>query len=670
MFNKFEDIISKQKNLEGYKKLIQFINGIDNGNRHGIYVYVGTGLSFYFQSWGEPFYQITNDIIKREETKLMFPYLFQKINNAIKEKEGISDNEIKSEILKLKCKTIYEAVAKKCTQCIISYNNKNKKEYIIKQKEANRYINTLARKISNHNDLLYLLENETEKCLRALYKNNEFLCLGEILNDFMVINGEGVIPNGEPFNNMFATKVNEKKNHLDFPFDQNKSVFLIPYLSEEFITTNVDDSISVAHKICDKRGPHIYFNNEDLNSKNQPGVVHIHGEMSQVSTFIMTARDYDENYIKNGKIDLDKPLVQFLRKISENSHLVFLGASLSEHDLAIQTMEETLSKNIDPPGMGGEVYHHIAFIKDEDDPDKVNYDKVRLLAKGILPVFTKEFADQATFLREALREAHSNYWKQNYFDNQLSSIEGCKGYCKSKLSCDKCPDKINCDKSIFCDKCEKLEFVIGKMESTEPFEDIPISKTQIKKLLCTIKPFLYDDNNVRTSHWRICQVNDDKFCFHEDENPARYNLPLGNTIYFIIEDWEQDSINTKVAEIKKYCKNQENFHRQAEIKVRVIYIEDNSFCDITEEQISKRLRDNELRRFDNHLKNIANKLNENLTLEQIMILVGELSYLEDYHKNHECIIREYKDQLNEKKYSLDADDNDYTNSTKKLSIKH
>ena len=397
--------------------------------------------------------------------------------------------------------------------------------------------------------------NSQKKELEKLYKKKQYMELGDELDK--VIKS---VSRTTDFNKEFIRVLKEMGND-SFNFDEKKVAFLIPFLSYKHITTNCDDSIQRAYKIVKDFTPGLLCNSsEDLTrekfiTEDTPTVIHIHGSWDDYESLIMTHKKYCKEYKTEGEINYNAPIVKFLKKSAAKKHLIFLGSSLSKDDLAILVMKNELKINERIYGQVTASKSHIAFLKKTDHQEQLMLSN-NLEEYGVQVFFTKEYEDQSTVLREAIREVKNPYWnKQNIFYK----------------CCNNCDDK--------CSTCSKpIEIINEIMKSKAIYRIAEIDYKQQINLGPTLKKYLYDDVDRRTYKWRLCIINDIKpFDFDYNSpnpNPKRYNLPLGNTIFIIGGNkMTNDDVEECIKKIKKWVYSDDRKRKfNGNIRIRIIKI--------------------------------------------------------------------------------------------------
>ncbi len=473
--NKFEDIMDFGSNYTNFKLLSELVT-LDNVCN--LVPYIGTGLSFYYKSWGEPFKDVID--IMNEFVHHINPNFYDEFNK--------------------------------------------------------------------------LLEDD----------NPDYLSIGDQLSQYCNDDGQG------DFNTIFTKAICQKQNdedHKNIPTQYNgeiptDAIYLIPYIkANTVITTNCDDSLQkvyLEHKDDDmcafmETCKTSYY--DRINNNQNKKIHYLHGHYTNKESLVMTRTDYDEAY-SSGNVMFNNQA--YLCEIAEHGNMLFLGVGLqidekgNFSDLAIEMIKECLKIKKNPA-------RHIALFSRSDSQFGANNDDLiknkrrRLLDNSIQCIFTIDFSDYSIILLEALREARSEYWNQDYMR--------CNSPASDSLR------KFICSKKMY-------EYYCVKSEDPEQF---------IKE---SLKEYLYGETmSNRTSDWRICRVNSNEFCFYDESTKfsiENYHLPVGNTIYIIGgNNMYNDKVTKIISDIHDWtsCNNKNNRFLNdrkkkfgSKIKIRVIEI--------------------------------------------------------------------------------------------------
>lgn len=544
MIYPLEYLLRNTENREAYERLCRVFCDI--------VPYVGTGISFYCQSWGAPFKSII-EVLKRSSA-VKNNYFFRPLTEEEKQRA----HRALSYTTNNEDKTIYSTLVEYMQSAI---------DYIDKNTEAEEErIQIRLPKTGG--------KEETKQiwaALQGLYNSYKFLELGELLNIFCET------LKAKTFNLYFFEAINRftqnsgekvKNDHEMLRGLQDKynnealppSRWFLPYLGEDkkfAITTNTDNSLTTVyseHKYHEQNTAPMSFSGKseraiwDTIPKETMKIYHIHGfqlnpNRNTSQTFVMTWSDYRKAYHhKEGSSS------EVLENTFINDTLLFVGASL-EKDITVDLMKKAASSH----AFTGK---HVAFLC------KPKEEKINRLANAMatLCIATPDFPSYSSIFCQLIRENKTKEWG---VINQVlrNNIHGKAEYGRKILQFLDSNDQFD----IFSE-----EMIEGELEASV--------YPAIKKRLA--------HNGLRTYQWSVCRVDDDSFSFPikpftTTENGQNtyyldsYAAPLGSTIYIIGgHNCTREGVNKLISEISKWTMvHATNYWKsRKQVKIRIIRV--------------------------------------------------------------------------------------------------
>lgn len=357
---KFEDIMRCDRdNWNSFLHLVK--------NFYNIACYIGTGLSLYYRSWGEPFVWIL-DRMKSDG------YLERLDTDAIK----VSG------------------------ECGIPINGAEEEEVY---RQLRDYVNNCK-----YLEVGEVLENILKKHGTTF---NKYFCkaIQEQNNRAAALAGKDI----------------EQIRNGGLPED---SIYYVPYIGRKvqgtYITTNCDNSIEMAfsdlqisyHQYSGADLCHRDIKHAEDNENNEKQIFYIHGRVhpqrDDSKSLVMANKSYDKKYSIKDRRTFN---IALLEKISFRKTFLFLGASL-DGDPAVQFIK---------PRIATSECHHVAFFKMPTIPEEQRRmhiaDRKQFLERlSIGTIFLPDFSCYSTVLCQLIREAKSRFWNfQSIFSAYLLS---------------------------------------------------------------------------------------------------------------------------------------------------------------------------------------------------------------------------------------------------------
>ena len=526
--------------------------------------YVGTGLSFYYKSWGEPFKKILNDL--RNDDRFNVNCFYEPLNRdqRSRAKNAVTFITKGHRLAKGICLA-------ECLQMAVEAMNEPRRKKIKSIYYAD-----------GQRDSRIIWRN-----LDTLYQKKLYIELGEMINIIsMTIRG---ISFDRLFSDVLIARSTTKADEIASAEAKIKSmkdlyykdplpeaVWYIPYLGSEsniVFTTNTDGSLNRVYRHAIGNAPVAYHSKSAVEEIKRTAeehrvAYHIHGyqfenEIDTSNTFIMTWSDYQKAYTQNE----GSPLRMIL-DYARNGHFLFIGASL-ESDATVEQMrkitQELMLAN-----------KHVAFFRKEKSVKaqcNLNNKRIDLtnnMATQIL--LFPDYRQYSSVLCQLIRENTQKEW--GVYTEIVRCQETMDGAFSKKVS--------------------------SFLESNTSFStfDREINENELNTLLYPELQKCIVENEERSFRWSVCRVAQDGFVFpiKEGNNTClleTYSAPLGNTIYIIGgSNLTEKARNSLADTIKKWTRVHEKGYwtpNNALVKVRVFLV--NAVGDMTPNTIVKQLFD-------------------------------------------------------------------------------
>lgn len=541
-------------------------------NFDSIVPYIGTGLSFYFRGWWEPFQAIISDI---KGTKKLDSFDFQ---------SPLSDED-KSQALEMlqKYGNNVDDSPESLLQCL---------EIAIKamddaQSDTEKKIGSIIPADTKSEDI----KSQIWETINRLYKSDRYLEVGELLDliSYVVFK--------KHFNIWFFEKIDMRRKDVAQKITQEEkkinnltslanidilpeSNWFLPYFGKNchfIITTNTDDTLDevyrrilgttnkllsgkdVKTKVYDERKRCLKTGNEA-----EKIVYHIHGYQPSkhedtTDTFIMTWSDYWHAYKKGN----NKSSMRVLEECFSHDSFVFLGASLAQDETVAIMKEETKKEHT--------INKHVAFFQTERISNTEASNLRTEMATHVLT--TPDFIDYSTILCQIVRENKNHEWSvyRQIINNTYE------------------PDPT------WQKKIEEFLYPPNHMPYARLKEEV-LEEDLEKHVFPVIKSKIFSKGS-RTYEWAVCRVDNDDFEFpikcksksHSSSSTDKnsdisvcldsYSAPLGNTIYIL---GGKKTTPDKMANIENAICTWTNNHEKGywdvesgeSVKIRIIRISD------------------------------------------------------------------------------------------------
>lgn len=278
---KFEDILSysKDTNYAAYHFLVSKLREQERGEEKMV-CYIGTGLSFYYKSWAEPFEKIMNRYLKEKRN-----CVFEKFH------------ELETEMRRLFDEKLYIELAEELDRNIKAENEKKEEnEKTIKNVDSFNW---------RFNRLLL------DRKMRIEYEYGQNAIIGGVIDE----------------------------ETLNLPI---ASIYYIPYYAHHIITTNCDDSLRIAYELRGEEEPHKIKGtridrgdvadckeNREGNNRKKSLACYIHGYWNEIESLIMTKSAYEKFY---GQEETTMQQ-EALRELVERNNTVFLGVGFEKDEV-------------------------------------------------------------------------------------------------------------------------------------------------------------------------------------------------------------------------------------------------------------------------------------------------------------------------------------------------
>ena len=165
-----------------------------------------------------------------------------------------------------------------------------------------------------------------------------------------------------------------------------------------FITTNYDNVINLTSDVPLKKWTYAH-NTEIIDVLNgdydERGVLHIHGNVDETDSIILTSDDYESLYSKDNTEAEFKRLINSLKRISESYCFLFIGYSLDDK-LLVDLLN---NNNIDQAGAKQQYY---IICKESEAQNKKD------MMMNLTPISVNEYDNEYLDLLSALGEIKSN----------------------------------------------------------------------------------------------------------------------------------------------------------------------------------------------------------------------------------------------------------------------
>lgn len=158
---------------------------------------------------------------------------------------------------------------------------------------------------------------------------------------------------------------------------------LLKSFSKSIVTTNYDTILeNILNDINGFDNVHVFlpFQREKMTQAiktNQTCILKMHGSIDEASSIIFSSLQYDEAYGK-GKIDISKPVPNFLSSIFNGKSVLFIGCSLSQ-DRTMEVLSACLDNN--------EYIKNYAIVELPEDKRKIIEQRIYLATLGIIPIY-------------------------------------------------------------------------------------------------------------------------------------------------------------------------------------------------------------------------------------------------------------------------------------------
>lgn len=527
--------------------------------------YVGTGLSFYYKSWGEPFRIILHDL--RNDNQFEANCFYIPLNRDQRSRAGNA-----MAFITRRHRLNARICLAECLQIAINKMNETRP-----QNQINDIYDANGQR---DNDIIW--EN-----LDTLYRKKQYIELGELIN-IISMTIRGISFNKLFFNVLTASFVakaeeiasaEERIMSMKNLYNQNplpEAVWYIPYLGNEsriVFTTNTDGSLNRVYRHAFGNAPVTYHSRsaveEIMRTVEEHRVAyHIHGyqfgkEIDTSNTFIMTWSDYQKAYTQNE----GSPLRMIL-DYARSGHFLFIGASL-EKDATVEQMKRIIQElRI--------TNKHVAFFRKEERVNAqraLNNKRIDLtnnMATQIL--LFPDYHQYSSVLCQLIRENTQEEW------GVYAEIARCQETMGGAFSME----------------------VSSFLESNESFSTFnrEINEDELNTLLYPELKKCIVENEERSFRWSVCRVAQEGFAFpiKESNNTClleTYSAPLGNTIYIIGgSNLTEKARNSLADSIKNWTLAHEKGYwtpNNALVKVRVFLV--NAVGDMTPNTIVKQLFD-------------------------------------------------------------------------------
>ncbi|MFR3468818.1 MAG: SIR2 family protein [Oscillospiraceae bacterium] len=350
---KFEDIMKYDEN--NWKSFLVLLRNFSE-----IGCYVGTGLSLFCKSWGDPF----REMVKRMDENEYF-------------------------------RNLSNSVLAKADKYGVPINKKNIRGLL------NGYIDNQK----------YL---EVGELLDAILREKSWSFDEEFTNIMRNMNGKAKKRANKCMEDMDAEMLpKEAVYYVPYIGSEMKGFY---------ITTNCD--ISIEYVFRDLKISYHQYSGSDLSEKdilqasenreNEKQIFYIHGRIQcggdggGAKNLVLTKSAYDRAYLSKESFNIKLITDSVYKKT-----LLFLGASL-DADPVVQYLNPSIRSNT-------ERRVHVAFFR-EDKSNNVKRQYIRdktnrLLRMGIRTIWVPDFSCYATILCQLIREANSDFWRFNSIFN-------------------------------------------------------------------------------------------------------------------------------------------------------------------------------------------------------------------------------------------------------------
>ena len=505
MISKFEDILAAfPRNYDRYTELRQLFSDACNKEEPTLIVYFGAGSSLYSTKWKEPFVKVCSAL--PEKIREIVSSIGFRIKRICYDIEDVQTRSDRGELSKEEC----EQRIKKLTEELDKLKGTQDEPGLLE------ITNALSEKTKKANDEL---SQDNPDCLKIGDDLDEvFRKLKPIAQSY----GQDIYDSFDDaciaaMEDIKNNKLQEERFYSAYSFPH---LYYVYYLARDcmgirLITTNIDDCF---RDICRELSPERHVPNiackEEINLRPndfyKPSftVYHIHGNVVDKKTLVMTGKDYNSAYgeiqVQHG---LPNGMIQLLVRIAGNeTPMLFLGASMKS-DAPVDVFV-----NYAP---GGNTY--IPFF---------HHDRVQGANDGALrPIYFYDFNDYSQMLHAVLREIDS--------EKQENLFKGCSWLTKGFADPVELPDKIKTQlDDLMLNNSPFLSYNLLNREEGIDWDSNEQGEA-IAGYLFNRYHYSKKDYDNLSSGWSICIVYGDSFTLARDNSKPLHNLPLGNTVYII-----------------------------------------------------------------------------------------------------------------------------------------